>query len=72
MHRIVAEDGKKYFAIRPKYEDNQLKGHHFHFRCLKCQTIECLPTPVDLTVPNGYHIEEVNCVLSGICSDCSV
>jgi len=72
IHRIVAEDGKQYFAIRPTYLDEAPADHHFHFRCLKCQTIECLPTAVDLSVPNGYQVKRVNCVLSGICSNCAI
>ncbi|MEM1358351.1 MAG: transcriptional repressor [Bacteroidota bacterium] len=69
-HRIIAEDGKQYFAVLPNHDDVHA-DHHFHFRCLKCQTIECLPTSVDFSLPQGYQIESANCVLSGICRECS-
>jgi Fur family ferric uptake transcriptional regulator len=71
VHRIVAEDGKQYFAVCMKCDKNKLDDNHFHFRCIICQTIECLPTPVHFTVPRGYNVESVNCVLTGTCKDCS-
>lgn len=71
VHRIVAEDGKQYFAVCTKCDENKLANNHFHFRCIKCQTIECLPTPVHFSVPKTYHVESVNCVLTGTCKDCS-
>ncbi|WP_024479720.1 Fur family transcriptional regulator [Cellulophaga baltica] len=43
IHKIVAEDGKQYFAICKKCENRAaVLQHHFHFRCLSCDTIECL------------------------------
>lgn len=71
LHRIVAEDGKQYFAVCIKCGDNALSNNHFHFRCTQCQTIECLPESVQFSVPNGYQVETVNCVLTGICKDCA-
>ena len=71
VHRVVADDGKQYFAIGINREDAVLTEHHFHFRCIQCDTIECLPVSVDFTVPTGYRVEGVNCILSGVCSDCS-
>ena len=71
LHRIVAEDGKQYFAVCVNCEDKVLSGPHFHFRCIKCETIECLPVSVNFSVPNGYQVNGVNCVLSGTCKDCS-
>lgn len=71
VHKIVAEDGKQYFAVCMKCDDNNLTDNHFHFRCTNCQTIECLPVPVHFSLPKGYHVESVNCVLTGICTECS-
>jgi len=70
VHKIVAEDGKQYFAICMKCDENSFTDNHFHFRCTNCQTIECLPEAVHFSVPNGYNVESVNCVLTGICKDC--
>lgn len=71
VHRVVAEDGKQYFAICVNCQDKALSGHHFHFRCVQCETIECLPISVDFSAPKGYQVENVNCVLSGTCRNCS-
>ncbi|WP_435524357.1 Fur family transcriptional regulator [Chryseobacterium indoltheticum] len=46
LHRIVAEDGKQYFAVCIKCDEKKLTDHHFHFRCTQCETIECLPNEV--------------------------
>lgn len=71
VHKIVAEDGKQYFAVCIKCDEKSFADNHFHFRCVKCQTIECLPEAVHFSVPNGYNVESVNCVLTGICPQCS-
>lgn len=70
LHRIVAEDGKQYFAVCIKCEEKKLADHHFHFRCIKCETIECLPVAVQFSLEKGYSVENVNCVLTGVCKDC--
>ena len=71
VHRIVAEDGKQYFAVCVECDDRKKPLHHFHFRCTECDTIECLPIPVHFSLPQGYDVKSVNCVLSGVCSECS-
>jgi len=71
VHKIVADDGKQYFAICMKCDQKQLPDNHFHFRCTSCQSIECLPAVVNFSLPEQYTVERVNCVLIGICKDCS-
>lgn len=72
VHKIVAEDGKQYFAICKKCDNpEEVVQHHFHFRCLSCDSIECLQIPVDYSVPKGYKVEHANCVLTGVCNECS-
>lgn len=71
VHRIVADDGKQYFAVCLKCDKNQLQNNHFHFRCTKCETIECLSTRVEFSIPEKYSVQQMNCVLVGICKECS-
>lgn len=71
VHKIVAEDGKQYFAVCMKCDKNSFTDNHFHFRCTHCQTIECLPEAVHFSVPGGYRVESVNCILTGLCKRCS-
>src|SRR5690606_35127797 len=42
VHKIVADDGKQYFAVCMKCDEKKLADNHFHFRCTSCQTIEWL------------------------------
>lgn len=71
VHKIVAEDGKQYFAVCAHCDNHSYPKNHFHFRCKKCNTIECLPQAVLFSVPNGYDVESLNCVLTGTCRDCA-
>lgn len=72
IHKIVADDGKQYFAVCVKCDHKKkLADNHFHFRCTSCQTIECLPALVQFSVPRGYNVEKLNCVLVGVCKDCA-
>ena len=71
LHRIVAEDGKQYFAVCIKCNEKKLADHHFHFRCTKCETIECLPIEVQFFLEKVYSLESVNCILTGVCKDCN-
>lgn len=71
VHRIVADDGKQYFAVCMKCDEKTVPVNHFHFRCTKCETIECLPVPVEYSLPRKYTVHQMNCVLIGTCKDCS-
>lgn len=71
VHKVVADDGKRYFAICLKCDNKvKLPNNHFHFRCTNCETIQCLPAMVDYSIPDGYSVNRVNCVLIGVCNDC--
>jgi Fur family ferric uptake transcriptional regulator len=71
LHKIVAEDGKQYFAVCTNCEERKKTQSHFHFRCKNCELMECLNEPVNFSVPSGYEVESVNCVLTGTCKQCA-
>lgn len=71
LHKIVAEDGKQYFAPSSKPDQQDIAENHIHFKCLVCETIECLHTEVHFSIPNAYIVKNVNCVLTGTCKSCS-
>jgi Fur family ferric uptake transcriptional regulator len=73
IHKIVADDGKQYFAMCVKFDDTKkmLPDNHFHFRCTNCETIECLPALVQFSAPKGYKVQRLNCVLIGLCKECA-
>lgn len=70
IHKIVSDDGKQYFAVCVKCDEKKIPSNHFHFKCTKCDTIECLPTLVEFSVPKNYEVQQMNCVLIGVCKDC--
>lgn len=71
VHKMVADDGKQYFAVCIKCDKKTIPDNHFHFRCTECETIECLPSMVEFTVPKKYKVYRMNCVLIGVCKDCA-
>lgn len=70
VHKIVADDGKQYFAVCFKCDDHPMPINHFHFRCTQCETIECLTSLVEYTIPESYSVDSLNCVLVGTCKEC--
>lgn len=71
VHKIVADDGKQYFAVCVKCDEKTIPDNHFHFRCIKCETIVCMPSLVEFSVPKKYKVQRMNCILIGVCKDCS-
>lgn len=71
LHKVTAEDGKQYFALYKEDGEEKIVKHHFHFRCVKCETIECLSSEVTFSVPDAYFVEKTNCILTGLCNECS-
>lgn len=72
VHKILSDDGKHYFAICLNCQEKKHSHNHFHFRCLKCQKVECLKEEVKLQLPAGYQLENANCLVTGYCADCSI
>ncbi|NJC26545.1 Fur family transcriptional regulator [Neolewinella antarctica] len=71
-HRIIADDGRQYFAICPKECAHDHKAHgHLHFRCVSCDRVECVPGEVGYNLPKGYRVDNHNIILSGNCNACS-
>jgi len=72
LHKVVAEDSKQYFALHKEQDQKKGTHQHLHFKCNICETLECLPNEVNFSIPKGYHLENVNCVLTGTCKNCSL
>src|SRR6218665_1250562 len=64
LHKILSDDGKYYFAICLNCHEEKHQHNHFHFRCLSCNKMECLKQEVNVKVPRGYTLENVNCLLT--------
>lgn len=70
-HRILADNGKYYFALCLNCEEHKHTHDHFHFRCLKCEKVECLKEAVTAVLPQGYVQKSINSWITGYCKDCS-
>jgi Fur family ferric uptake transcriptional regulator len=71
IHKILGDDGKFYFAICMNCSEKKHRHNHFHFKCMACGKIECLPNEMEVQLPQGYQSVTFNGFISGYCSDCS-
>ncbi len=70
-HRIVADDGRQYFASCQKDCAHDLAAHnHLHFRCTSCDRVECLHGAIGVELPAGYEADNYNIAISGSCKAC--
>lgn len=74
LHKIVnLEGGIQYAICKTCNHKEEIHTHnHIHFSCKKCGKTICLDkiTP-EIKLPKGYKIEEMQLLISGICSNCS-
>ena len=70
VHRIIADDGKQYFALCEGCVHDDHQHDHFHFRCLECEKVECLTSEISVRLPRGYRAQNFNGVISGVCGNC--
>lgn len=71
VHRVIGENGKQYFALCDNCEKSDHSHDHFHFRCKKCGTVECLSKEIKIRLPEGYVSENFNGMIAGTCSGCT-
>lgn len=71
VHKIVADDGKKYFALCYDCTKSIHYHDHLHFRCLECGKVECIKGEIRLPLPIGYVSKKFNGIVSGLCKNCS-
>ena len=71
VHKVLGDDGKHYFALCVSCKEAEHRHHHFHFRCLSCNKVECLNQQVHFSIPMGYKLSEMNCLLTGYCANCA-
>ncbi len=72
VHRVTSDEGKYFYALCTTCKKEDHQHDHFHFRCLSCNTVECLDNKADIQVPKGYVMENVNLLISGYCKTCRV
>jgi Fur family transcriptional regulator, ferric uptake regulator len=73
IHTIPTSDNSVRYAL---CKDNCEEGHHhdnhIHFTCSECGSTVCLDEVIipDMKLPKGYRADEVQVVISGVCSNC--
>lgn len=70
-HKILADDGKNYYALCRGCKEKEHDHNHFHFRCVGCGRIECMDEKVAVTLPQGYAMQNVAGWVTGNCPACS-
>ncbi|ALM50216.1 transcriptional regulator [Flavobacterium psychrophilum] len=70
-HKILADDGKYYFALCQTCGEHKHNHDHFHFKCMGCQKVECLEENVIVSLPAGYVQKSITSWVSGYCKNCS-
>ncbi len=71
----VIEDGAggtRYELCYSHDEDND-EDEHMHFFCECCHQTSCLPDlpAPEVSLPEGYRLHSVNCLIKGICPTCA-
>lgn len=69
-HKVLADDGKYYFALCNDCNEHKHEHNHFHFRCISCDKVECLDEKVAVQLPKGYKMENVSGWVTGYCNNC--
>ena len=71
LHKIVADNGKTYFALCHRCSEHEHQDNHLHFKCLDCGEITCMDKPVEVpTLPDGYAFSSLSFTVSGHCPNC--
>lgn len=72
IHKILGDDGKFYFAVCINCTESKHQHNHFHFKCLNCGTVECLPNEMDIQLPKNYRSVNFNGLITGFCGNCEM
>ncbi|HBX62250.1 MULTISPECIES: Fur family transcriptional regulator [unclassified Empedobacter] len=71
MHKVVGDDGVNYFAMCKTCCEHVEHHHdHFHFRCTTCNQLICLKEEIKISLPEGFSMQDCNCVITGTCPNC--
>jgi len=84
LHAIPNAEGELYYALcshthndnfsgEHNHDCNDLHKSHAHFKCTKCDSIECLTeTPVDgFALPQNYNARQYSLLIQGLCAKCN-
>ena len=74
LHTIDDGSGSARYEVCHSHHHSDDDDRHPHFRCLRCGRTFCLPEQriPKVELPEGYQVQQVNYVITGICADCSM
>lgn len=73
IHTIPTSDNSILYALcRHACSEGHHRDDHIHFVCDACGKAYCLDETIipDIKLPKGFHSEQTNVVISGICNYC--
>jgi Fur family transcriptional regulator, ferric uptake regulator len=73
IHKTSGLNGEAKYAAcqRCDHQEGKHQHHHLHFNCTVCQKTYCLETTVpQITLPQGYSLDNLNLVATGTCPTC--
>lgn len=71
IHKIVDPTGKIFYAACKKCSDEEHVHNHFHFKCEKCQKVECLDEKISIPKLKGHVVNDFYGVVNGLCVNCA-
>lgn len=74
LHTIDDGSGSARYEMCHSHHHSDDDDRHPHFRCLRCGRTFCLPEQriPKVELPEGYQVQQVNYVITGICAECSM
>ena len=69
IHKVISDNGKFYY-FKCKNCGEVHHHHHYHFKCEKCGKVACMENEIEVKVPKGYTIDNVNFWITGVCNKC--
>jgi len=70
IHKILDNSGNIKYSLSLKTDESA--DNHIHFKCTKCDQTSCLNTIhiPEIKIPKDYYFQEINVLVTGICSNC--
>jgi Fur family ferric uptake transcriptional regulator len=70
IHKIADPEGKVFYALCKSCSTNEHHHNHFHFKCNKCNKIECLDQKIPEPSKKGYVFNDFFGLIDGVCPKC--
>lgn len=71
LHEVDNGSGSKLYCLCVSNEKGTY-SNHLHFTCRRCGKTYCIKNidAMPALTPKGFAVEEVSCVMKGLCPDC--